>query len=264
MLKKNLSVAAMRLSHIHIVLIVLFMLIASVVNITAATAADFIEGDAALGSDDPRIPEPMLFDLVRPLGAKKGELEINTLAEGSLESGPLNWAPEIEYAFADGYAVEFELPHENSLSKSYKFALQGTIGVSADRRMIQGWQVITKKSRVNGRYSSDALYLNGYRFSDKWSAMNMLGIRRTEVSGDGEFITLINNSIFYDQSQRLTYGLEINSEVNQNGNVRYRIIPQIHFDLNGHSSIQIGGGFSRLNPQKIPEKIVAMRLIYSF
>jgi hypothetical protein len=67
--KKNLSVAAMRLSHIHIVLIVLFMLIPSVVNITVAKAAGFIEGDAALGSDDPRIPEPMLFDLVRPLGA---------------------------------------------------------------------------------------------------------------------------------------------------------------------------------------------------
>jgi hypothetical protein len=40
-----------------------------VVNITVAKAAGFIEGDAALGSDDPRIPEPMLFDLVRPLGA---------------------------------------------------------------------------------------------------------------------------------------------------------------------------------------------------
>jgi hypothetical protein len=264
MYKQNLSIAALHLIYLRRVVMALCLLTASMVNITTATAADFIEGDAALGSDDPRIPEPMLFDLVRPLGAKKGELEINTLGERSLESGPLNWAPEIEYAFADGYALEFELPHENSFSQSYKFALQGTFGVSADRRMIQGWQVITKKSRINGRYSTDALYLNGYRLSDKWSAMNMLGIRRTELSGDGEVITLINNSIFYDQSQRLTYGLEINSEVNQSGNVRYRIIPQIHFDLNGHSSIQIGGGFSRLNPQKIPEKIVAMRLIYSF
>jgi hypothetical protein len=156
------------------------------------------------------------------------------------------------------------LPHENSTFTSFKFALQGTIGVSANGRMIQGWQVITKKSRLDGRYSTDALYLNGYRFSEKWSAMNMLGLRRTEVSGDGENITLVNNSVFYDYSQRLTYGLEINSEINQSGNVRYRIIPQIHFDLNGHSSIQIGGGFSRLNPQKMSEKIVAMRLIYAF
>lgn len=260
----NLLFAGMHLSYIHCVLTTLLLLTGSLGNISAAQAADFIEGDAALGSGDPHIPEPMLFDLVRPLGAKKGELEINTLAQSSLEAGPLNWAPEIEYAFADGYALEIELPHENSAFRSYKFALQGTIGVSANGRMIQGWQVISQKSRLNGRYSSDALYLNGYRFSDKWSAMNMLGLRRTEVSGDGENIILVNNSVFYDYSQRLTYGLEINSEINQSGNVRYRIIPQVHYDLNKHSSIQIGGGFSRLNPQKMPEKIVAMRLIYSF
>lgn len=33
--------------------------------------AEFIEGSAALSSVVPHIPEPLLFDLVRPLGAKK-------------------------------------------------------------------------------------------------------------------------------------------------------------------------------------------------
>ena len=64
----------------------------------------------------PHIPEPMVFDMVRPLGAQRGELEINTLAQRNLSgSGSrTEWAPEIEYAFMDGLAIEFELPFENS------------------------------------------------------------------------------------------------------------------------------------------------------
>ena len=60
----------------------------------------------------PEIAEPMVFDLVRPLGARRGELEVNALAQRNL-SGPdrnVEWAPEIEYAVADGFAVELELP----------------------------------------------------------------------------------------------------------------------------------------------------------
>ncbi|MDI1230064.1 MAG: hypothetical protein PSU93_02820 [Methylobacter sp.] len=37
-------------------------------------------GDAALSSDAPHIPGPMVFDLVRPLGVRQGDLEVNTLS----------------------------------------------------------------------------------------------------------------------------------------------------------------------------------------
>ncbi len=84
--------------------------------------------------EGPRIPEPMVFDLIRPLGAKRGEAELNSLGRIPLSrkarqvdgvSDPLGlvrrsqdrqgteWAPEIEYALTDGLAVEFELPMEN-------------------------------------------------------------------------------------------------------------------------------------------------------
>jgi hypothetical protein len=41
-------------------------------------------------SDALALPEPMFFDLVRPLGAKKGEIEANTLVfmEGKIEISP--------------------------------------------------------------------------------------------------------------------------------------------------------------------------------
>ena len=49
--------------------------------------------------DDPvLIPEPMVFDLVRGLGADKGELEVNVLGVFPLESSDpreTEWAPEI-------------------------------------------------------------------------------------------------------------------------------------------------------------------------
>src|SRR5687768_11820624 len=85
-------------------------------------------------------PEPMIFDLVDPLGAKKGEVEINTLLDFSPRTGQLEWSPEIEYSFADNYAVEFELPLENTFAKEYKVSLQGTFGKLDKGRMIHGWQ----------------------------------------------------------------------------------------------------------------------------
>lgn len=36
--------------------------------------------DAAMGSDELGIPEPLVFDLVRPLGSPKGEIELNLFA----------------------------------------------------------------------------------------------------------------------------------------------------------------------------------------
>jgi hypothetical protein len=62
----------------------------------------------------PIIPEPMVFDMVRPLGARRGELEVNVLGLVPLKrdggAPAIEWAPEVEWAIRDGFAVEFELP----------------------------------------------------------------------------------------------------------------------------------------------------------
>ncbi|MEQ1836359.1 MAG: hypothetical protein ABL862_08000 [Candidatus Nitrotoga sp.] len=226
--------------------------------------AEFIEGSATLSSVVPHIPEPLLFDLVRPLGAKKGELEVNTLALKPLKGGTAEWAPEIEYVFADNYAFELELPFENSNFTNYKFALQGTLSNPLTVGMIQGWQVIGEKNRGTGKYSADALYINGYRLSEVWSTLNMLGIRRTVFGGDGKTIALMNNNLFYDYSQRLTYGIELNHEINQKGQWHYSVTPQIHLDLNHHITLQTGLGFSRLNENGSAGKLFAMRLSVAF
>jgi len=93
------------------------------------------------------IPEPLMFDLVRGLGADKGELEINSLADFPLNKVSerfIEWAPEIEYALFDGFAVEFEMPFENGDLEALKFAIQYTFGSSDNHRFIHGLQVISK------------------------------------------------------------------------------------------------------------------------
>lgn len=240
--------------------------LSSIVILTSLPVfADFIEGSAGLGSANPHIPEPLLFDLVRPLGARKGELEINTLIQNNNNGGPIEWAPEIEYAFADGLAFELELPSENSKITDYKIAFQGTLNHNFNNpNLIQGWQVIVEKNRDTGKYSSDALYINGYRVTEKWSTLNMLGIRKSEFGGDSEMITLVNNNIFYDLSPRLTYGIELNHEIDSSGSWRYRYTPQIHVDINSHLTMQAGLSFSKLNDRKKSQESLALRAIYAF
>nr|WP_298718800.1 hypothetical protein [uncultured Steroidobacter sp.] len=222
----------------------------------------FPEGDAAVSSELPHVPEPLLFDLVRPLGAAKGELEINALVQHA--SGGTAWAPEIEYAFADGYALELELPFEGATLEEYKVAVQGTAGTLLKGRMIHGWQAIAYYERDSRDYTADLIYLNGARLSSKWSVFNMVGMRRAHWRGDSDYLGLVNNSIFYDYSKRLTFGLEVNSEIGDGWRWRHGLVPQIHFDVDEHVTVQLGGGRSRLNVGQPTEKTFIWRLIYSW
>lgn len=220
----------------------------------------FPEGDAALGSAAPHIPEPLLFDLVRPLGAMRGEFETNVLVE-HLEGGTIEWAPEIEYAFANGYAIELELPFVDNELVEYKVALQGTLGMRAGGNMIHGWQVIGRRDRDTGEHSADALYLNGFVLGDRLSLFGMAGLRRTELGSGGDNVVLLNTTLFYDRSQRLTYGLEINAEIESTRKARARLTPQLHYDLGERMTLQVGGGPSSLGPER--EWALTWRLIYA-
>lgn len=219
--------------------------------------------DAVLSSEELGIPEPLVFDLVRPLGSPRGELEVNTLLSRFSRTGRVAWAPEIEYAFADGYAIELELPLEGSSLEEYKLGLQGTFGELFNRRMIHGWQALGRYHRHNNAYSADILYLNGVRMSNKWSTMNMLGLRRTDFGRHGDMAGLINGSLFYHFSSSLTLGVEMNNEIHGPRRWRYRLTPQLHYSFSSNKAIQIGGGPARLDNTKT-DWLLASRFIYTF
>lgn len=220
--------------------------------------------DAAMGSDELGIPEPLVFDLVRPLGSPKGEIELNLFANHNSYDNSLSWSPEIEYVFADGYGVELELPYNNSKLQEYKVAFQGTFGTLMQGKMIHGWQLIARKGLNEQINSSDLLYLNGVRISKKFSTMNMIGIRKPIFEKAMHSKLIINNALFFHTTAKHTLGIEVNHEINESGDWRYRLTPQIHVTINQHRALQLGFGPSTLYSAQHTDWISAARFSYSF
>jgi len=217
-----------------------------------------------------RIPEPLVFDLVRPLNARRGEVEVNSLFQQSLagrgfRDRTLDWAPEIEWAFADGYAFEAELPMEGDRVRSYKFALQGRIQPPGASRLIHGWQVIGKSAAEGRRrLTTDALYLAGYRFNPHWSVFSMTGVRFDDVRRGGagrRAQGLFNPSVFCNVAPRLILGVETNTEFG-GGRPGYLLaMPQAHVALSTKQTLQLGLGGERIGSGGGLRPAAALRLI---
>lgn len=220
--------------------------------------------DAMLSSEELGIPEPLVFDLVRPLNSPKGELEVNALISRSSRTGEFSWSPEIEYAVADGYAVELELPFEDSTLEEYKIGLQGTFGELPGRKVVHGWQALGRYGSYEKVHAADILYLNGIRLPDKWSAMNMIGLRHTNFARHGDIVALVNNNLFYHYSRTLTFGVELNNEIYARKLWRYRLTPQLHYSMSSDKSIQIGGGPSNLDKDVKTDWLLTVRITQTF
>jgi hypothetical protein len=233
----------------------------------------------------PRVPEPMVFDLVRPLGAKRGEWEANTLAlfplrprsrradntpdplglvRRSRDRQGVEWAPEIEYAFADGSAVEFELPVEDTTVEAYKFAGQTTFGTAFRQQFIHGAQAIIQYDRDPAVWTATLLYIAGWRFDDTWSLFGMTGARG-EVAGAvpaRRAELLANVSLFADVTPRLVAGLETNVSQVVGGDTSVLVMPQAHYELGLHWMIQAGAGVRITTDLTLPE--IGVRVIREF
>jgi len=228
------------------------------------------------------IPEPMLFDLIRPLDSKKGELEVNTLVHKSFDSKntdrssdpfgsgattydnkKVEWAPEIEYAIADGFAVEFELPMEGEKIEAYKFATQYTFGEVGDS-YIHGAQLIVEPNHHLERYNTTLLYLGGYRFDETFSTLFMLG-GRMDLEGKEKsetFEYLANGTIFAEINHQIALGFETNYSRHTNGEYALALVPQLHYDANKNIEFQVGFSFGEASYSS--EKALVLRGIYCF
>jgi hypothetical protein len=222
---------------------------------------DIDQDDGALGSEKPHIPEPMVFDLVRPLGTTRRELEVNTLAQYAI-ARHVEWAPEIEYAVRDGLALELELPWEDTTVREYKIAAQGTLARGLNHHFIHGWQVIGRYRREDAAYAGDALYIAGYRLNERWATLNMLGLRTNDIARRRTLSGLVNLNAFYDLKEDLVAGLEINNEFNAR-RWHYAITPQLHLGFNEHFTLQLGAGPARQHDRRT-QWVVSGRLIFAF
>ncbi|NRB42715.1 MAG: hypothetical protein HRU20_30305 [Pseudomonadales bacterium] len=210
------------------------------------------------------VPEPMVFDLVRGLGAKAGEFEVNTLAMVPLnnkDNGSLEWAPEIEYAVADGIAIEFEVPFENSELEAYKFAGQFTLGETANA--IHGIQVIYEDFQNHDQSEYTALWLTGMELSKNNSVMLMAGPRFTQGKDVEDKTELLFNATFFHRiSNHLTLGLENDLAYHDHNDWSYLAMPQLHYGLSEKFELQFGVG-AEFNNEKT-NFVSALRLIVEF
>lgn len=193
---------------------------------------------------NPHIPEPLNFDLVRGLGAKKGEVETNTLivAHFTGRGKPeFSWAPEVEWAFADGAAIEFELPLHGRELEAFKSAFQLTLPASSES-FIHGVQVIGEYLMTERQVEASALYIAGARegvFSTLW----MAGARAiTPMASQEQFDLLLNPNFSADLGEEVTVGLELNLALVAMRDVSVAIVPQVHWQVSQRVRVQVAAG----------------------
>ncbi len=190
-------------------------------------------------------PNPLVFDLVRGLGARKGELEANNLAVVNLKNGRVDWAPEIEWAFADNYAFELELPFVDRELEAFKFALQGTLP-SPSEHFTHGWQTFAEIHLDDAATDLVLVYIFGQRFAGEWTYLAMTGANThfaPDARGSVEGVSaLVNASIFRDVTEWLTAGLETNHTWRDDGTWAARLFPQVHLQLTRHVRLQAAVG----------------------
>jgi hypothetical protein len=215
---------------------------------------------AAEGTIRLSIPEPLIFDLVRPLGARKGEVEINTLFRWP-RGETLEWAPEVEVVVGRGIGIEFELPAEGSHIAAYKFAVQGLLPTwrAAKTRYVQGWQAIAEIPQDDSPTELSALYISGLRWTERVSSLSLNGLRVDRGSGRTMSYLLLNNTLFYETTRGRTVGLESNLRLRPNERAK-QFVPQLHQPLPRHFHVQVGFGATRA-PDLAWRPVLAWRII---
>ena len=209
-------------------------------------APERIPAGEAAQHDRVHIPEPMMFDLVRELGARRGETEANVLAQFPLDhqdSRAIEWAPEIERAIFDNVALELELPFMDGTLEAYKAAAQVTFGRANGPRFIHGSQLIVEKVRGKDQVELSALYIPGFRFNERWSTLWLIGVQSDfgdDRKHDPTF--LVNASVCLETGSHTTFGIEANYSHAGHSSDKLLLMPQAHYEPARHWSIQFGLG----------------------
>jgi hypothetical protein len=202
------------------------------------------------------IPEPMIFDLVRPLGSTKGELELNILTS-SFRRDSTKYSPEIEYEIIDGLGIEAELGIVEEHVSIYKIAMQDTFAKAPFKNAVHGWQIMHLYDSHINRNITNVLYLLASRIYGPTSGMFMIG---AETGQKGGTAFVFNPTLFYNVNHYLSLGFENNIHINK----KYHIlsVPQVNLLLDKNWSIQLGVG-QKWQTHHHREHIFAFRLIYS-
>ena len=144
------------------VLITLALLGALPTNLPAVQAGSDNQASESVPSGAP-IPEPLLFDMVLPLGAEQGEVEVNSIFRLPVDGETLIWIPEIEGAVLSGFTFELEIEMLGNRQKGWNVASQATLGRGFDNHFIHGAQVRVERDDDEGSTEFVALCVSSGR-----------------------------------------------------------------------------------------------------
>jgi hypothetical protein len=209
------------------------------------------------------VPEPMVFDLVRGLGAHRGEFEVNVLSQFPINrrnARTIDWAPEVEYAIIDGLGLELELPFKDDHLEAIKLAAQMTFSSLFRRPFLHGVQVIGEYLRTEEAVEVAALYVPAFRFHEHLSGLAMIGVR-TEFGGEAERpeTFLLNGTLFLEESRESAAAVELNFAATRDTHTLL-VMPQIMHEITENWTIQAGAGVELGEAEK--NWIAAARLIW--
>lgn len=190
------------------------------------------------------VPEPMAFDLVRQLDARRGELEANVLATHRRWStgSSLEWAPEVEWAPARGFAIELELPMLERRLEAVKLAAQITLPVRRRGRFAHGVQAAAEMM-LDGGEIVHGLYVVSVAASRRVGFVGMVG-PRLRTGRSMPVSLLLDGSVFVTPRRGPTLGLEVDWARGP-GYRDVSVLPQLHVDLGSRVRLQLGVGAHR-------------------
>jgi len=226
-------------------------------------AAPLLAAPVCATAQNPDVPEPMLFDLVRGLGAKRGELEVNALVRNDFRNArdQFYWNPEVEWIWRDGVAFELELAMNRDNVEAVKLMSQVTFGTPVPGRYIHGTQIIAERSGLDDGYDLSLLYVGALRFSPTWSLSVLQGAKYGDgllTDPPGEYLSYLGNATLFKEFRHATFGLEVNVESPRTDNPAVRIIPQVHWHR-GDWAVQAGLGVAASRGTE--QTFAAVRLI---
>lgn len=208
-------------------------------------------------------PEPMVFDMVRGLGAEQGEIEANVLVLVPTSPAEAIWAPELEAAVIDNFALELEAGFVNLDFELIKLALQGTVGMNDDRGLGHGIQGLFEYLPDPKVFLATALYVLGARLGGRVSLVSLIGPAvETHVDGSGtDPGVFVNFTFFWAPHPRVVVGSEQNFEWFPNLYL-VRVMPQVHWQIHARFQWQAGFGFRHFDGKSSAE--ASTRLIVEF
>lgn len=185
------------------------------------------------------VPEPLMTDWVRALGARAGELEVNALAT---IDGHGDWevAPEVEWVPVNDVGLEGELVVTHVGLAAVKLAAQFTLVTDAARGLGHGVQLIGKWTPQTPA-TLVVMHLFQQRLANQVSLGLMTGAELAWSPVELKSAFLVHPTFSVRLHPRVALVTELNTRL-ADGRIDLALVPHMRFDVPHLGSAQLGAG----------------------